>query len=104
MKNAFMLLVALGSLAIVAQGGRTTYAVDELVKPAATGGDDKPSGLADFIPENNCFQTNFCLTIRAPCYRCIIRPYSNDGFPTMKECMKKCPFPPATTESPPPAA
>ncbi|KAG8051412.1 hypothetical protein GUJ93_ZPchr0001g32670 [Zizania palustris] len=87
-----MLLLVLGSLAIVAQGGRTTYAVDESVKPAATGGDDKPSGLADFVPENNCYSTSVCLIVTPPCYKCIVGSETNE-FRMKDDCQKTCPFP-----------
>ncbi|KAG8084415.1 hypothetical protein GUJ93_ZPchr0010g9376 [Zizania palustris] len=77
MKNAFMLLLVLGSLAIVAQG-------------------DKPSGL----PEDMCIFTTSCFNIRPRCYRCLTDPNPLHGlFWTMTECLQKCPSSLATTAS-----
>ncbi|KAL5221545.1 hypothetical protein ABZP36_026258 [Zizania latifolia] len=58
----------------------------ESVEPAAGGG-----GLTQpFIdPKTNCFQTNHCSGVAAPCFACIKRPSST--FSSQDQCEKSCP-------------
>ncbi|KAF0898570.1 hypothetical protein E2562_008157 [Oryza meyeriana var. granulata] len=90
--SVFMLLLALGSLAIVVAG----HAIEQ----AKSVGEDKAAAAGLTQPEIDpitiCSPSNFCIPQPwSECYRCIVKPYDNPPFLTLDECKSNCPIPPA---------
>uniref|UniRef100_A0A0D9WP59 Bowman-Birk serine protease inhibitors family domain-containing protein n=1 Tax=Leersia perrieri TaxID=77586 RepID=A0A0D9WP59_9ORYZ len=91
----FILLLAVGSLAIVVHGGRThgMEAVNSLREEKASA----DSVQLDFDPITICSPSNFCIPQPwSECYRCIVKPYDNPPFQKIDDCKRNCPVPPTT--------
>uniref|UniRef100_J3L1Q6 Bowman-Birk serine protease inhibitors family domain-containing protein n=1 Tax=Oryza brachyantha TaxID=4533 RepID=J3L1Q6_ORYBR len=93
---AFMLLLTLGSLAVVAVHGGRTHAMEAL----SLGGEDKAAAAPiqpEIDPITICSPSNFCVPEAwSSCYRCIVKPYDNPPFLTLDDCKRSCPIPPTT--------